>query len=232
MRNHKKFVKPAQFAEKEIIKTIVNQQLKSGDNLPPERELATKLGITRPTLREVLQRLARDGWITINHGRPTIINDFKNKGGLGVLKTLTRFNEFMPNDIIKDWLEFRALIMPELAYKAILHEPDKIVDLLNDKPNLNTTSDTFAAFDWDLQMLMINLSNNSIAKMLYNDLTELYHKQGSNYFNKIQTRQKSLSYYKELSKAIHSKSENIKAIVEHAMLESLLNWYLENKQLK
>jgi GntR family negative regulator for fad regulon and positive regulator of fabA len=232
MDNHKKFVKPAQFAEKEIIKAIVNQQLKNGDYLPPERELATKLGITRPTLREVLQRLARDGWITINHGRPTIINDFKNKGGLGVLKTLARFNEFMPNDIIRDWLEFRALILPELAYKAILANPDKILDMLKDKPKLNTSGDAFATFDWDLQMLMINNSNNSIAKMLYNDLTELYHQQGATYFDKIKTRRKSLKYYRELSKAIHNKNEDLKAIIEHTMHESLTNWHKENKQLK
>jgi GntR family negative regulator for fad regulon and positive regulator of fabA len=224
MDNHKKFVKPAQFAEKEIIKAIISKEWLSGSNLPPERELAALLGITRPTLREVLQRLSRDGWITINHGRPTIINDYKNEGGLGVLKTLARFNEFVPNDLIRDWLEFRALILPELAYKAILDMPDKILDMLQGKPNLNTTNDAFATFDWDLQMLMINHSNNSIAKMLYNDLTELYHKQGSNYFDNIQTRRKSLKYYKELTKAINNKSEDIKTIVKHAMHVSLANW--------
>jgi GntR family negative regulator for fad regulon and positive regulator of fabA len=224
MDNHKKFVKPAQFAEKEIIKAIISQEWISGSHLPPERELAVLLGITRPTLREVLQRLSRDGWITINHGRPTIINDYKNEGGLGVLKTLARYNELVPNELIRDWLAFRALILPELAYKAILEMPDKILELLQDKPNLNTTSDAFSTFDWNLQMLMINHSNNSIAKMLYNDLTELYQKQGSNYFNSIQTRRKSLKYYKELTKAINNKSEDIKTIVKHAMHVSLANW--------
>jgi DNA-binding FadR family transcriptional regulator len=99
--------------------------------------------------------------------------------------------------------------------------------MLKDKPKPNTSSDAFAAFDWDLQMLLINLSNNSIAKMLYNDLTELYHKQGSNYFDKIKTRRKSIKYYKELSRAITNKSEDIKTIVKHAMHESLANWHKE-----
>ena len=39
-------------------------------HLPSERDLADKIGVTRTTLREVLQRLARDGWLTIQHGKP------------------------------------------------------------------------------------------------------------------------------------------------------------------
>ncbi|MGC6744236.1 GntR family transcriptional regulator [Escherichia coli] len=37
--------------------------------LPAERELSELIGVTRTTLREVLQRLARDGWLTIQHGK-------------------------------------------------------------------------------------------------------------------------------------------------------------------
>ncbi|MEJ1267509.1 GntR family transcriptional regulator [Pantoea ananatis] len=43
---------------------------------PAERELSELIGVTRTTLREVLQRLARDGWLTIQHGKPTRVNNF------------------------------------------------------------------------------------------------------------------------------------------------------------
>ena len=61
MKMKKKLIKPSQFAENEIIKAIISNEWPTDYNLPSERELAGLLGLTRPTLREVLQRLSRDG---------------------------------------------------------------------------------------------------------------------------------------------------------------------------
>lgn len=67
---------PAGFAEEYIIESIWNSRFPPGSILPAERELSELIGVTRTTLREVLQRLARDGWLTIQHGKPTRVNDF------------------------------------------------------------------------------------------------------------------------------------------------------------
>ncbi len=53
------------FAEEYIIESIWNNRFAPGTILPAERELSELIGVTRTTLREVLQRLARDGWLTI-----------------------------------------------------------------------------------------------------------------------------------------------------------------------
>ena len=52
---------PAGFAEEYIIESIWNNRFPPGTILPAERELSELIGVTRTTLREVLQRLARDG---------------------------------------------------------------------------------------------------------------------------------------------------------------------------
>lgn len=54
---------PAGFAEEYIVKSIWNGHFAPGSILPAERELSELIGVTRTTLREVLQRLARDGWV-------------------------------------------------------------------------------------------------------------------------------------------------------------------------
>ena len=224
MEKQKKFIKPAQFTEHEIIKAIVEGEWAPGQKLPPERDLADLLGVTRPTLREVLQRLSRDGWIIIKHGRPTIVVDYRNEGGLGVLKSLMNFEEFTSKSLIRDWLEFRILILPDLAYKAILSNSDKILDKLNNVPDSNAESVEFSVFDWELQMLMIKYSRNSIALMLYNDITEIYHKEGAIFFSNIQTKKKSLDYYRRLKNAILNGEDDVKGVVKQTMLESLEIW--------
>ena len=67
---------PASFAEKYIVRSIWENKFPPGSILPAERELSELIGVTRTTLREVLQRLARDGWLTIQHGKPTRVNNF------------------------------------------------------------------------------------------------------------------------------------------------------------
>lgn len=223
MMKQEKIIKPAQFAEQQIIKEIINENWKAGDKLPPERELAGLLGITRPTLREALQRLSRDGWITIRHGKPSMVNDYKNTGGLGVLKSLLSVSRDIPNSLICDWLEFRILIFPSLAEKAVLENKEKVCFELSKSPDLNTKSSEFALFDWNLQMTIVKAGNNSVARMLYNDLSPIYLSESIRYFEHELTKKASLLYYKEFKKAIHRNSR-IKETVKTAMIESLELW--------
>ena len=68
--------KPAELTEQRIINGILEGIFKINGTLPSERELSSQLGVTRPTLREALQRLSRDGWIEIHQGKPTRIRDY------------------------------------------------------------------------------------------------------------------------------------------------------------
>ena len=83
---------PATFAEKYIIESIWNNHFPQGSILPAERELSELIGVTRTTLREVLQRLARDGWLTIQHGKPTKVNNYWDTCGRNILPTLAKLD--------------------------------------------------------------------------------------------------------------------------------------------
>ena len=84
---------PAGFAEEYIVESIWSGRFPPGTILPAERELSELIGVTRTTLREVLQRLARDGWLTIQHGKPTKVNNFWETCGLNILETLARLDQ-------------------------------------------------------------------------------------------------------------------------------------------
>ena len=54
---------------------IERGQLRRGDRLPAERDLATHIGVSRPTVRAGLRALAAMGVVQSRHGSGTYIPD-------------------------------------------------------------------------------------------------------------------------------------------------------------
>lgn len=58
-----------------ILAVIASEKLMPGDRLPPERELASLLGVGRPALREALGALKAQGRVDIRHGIGVFVAD-------------------------------------------------------------------------------------------------------------------------------------------------------------
>lgn len=54
--------------EQQVLRVIEEGRLKPGERLPPERDLAATLGVSRPSLREALRFLQSRGVLSIRHG--------------------------------------------------------------------------------------------------------------------------------------------------------------------
>ncbi|MBD1571762.1 fatty acid metabolism transcriptional regulator FadR [Vibrio sp. S17_S38] len=122
---------PAGFAEKYIIESIWNGKFPPGSILPAERELSELIGVTRTTLREVLQRLARDGWLTIQHGKPTKVNNFMETSSLHILDTLMTLDSDNATSIVEDLLAARTSISPIFMRYAFKLNPEASINTLN-----------------------------------------------------------------------------------------------------
>jgi GntR family negative regulator for fad regulon and positive regulator of fabA len=138
---------PAGFAEKYISESIWNGRFAPGSILPAERELSELIGVTRTTLREVLQRLARDGWLTIQHGKPTKVNQFMETSGLHILDTLMTLDSDNATGIVEDLLAARSNISPifmRYAFKVNKENSEKTI-----KSVITSCESLVAAESWD-----------------------------------------------------------------------------------
>lgn len=141
---------PAGFAEKYIIESIWKGRFPPGSILPAERELSELIGVTRTTLREVLQRLARDGWLTIQHGKPTRVNQFMETSGLHILDTLMTLDADNATSIVEDLLAARTNISPifmRYAFKANKESSEKTISSV-----IESCESLLAAPSWDAFM--------------------------------------------------------------------------------
>ncbi len=64
---------------------ILKGKLKPGERLMGERELATKYGTNRNTLREAVRKLEQAHLVSVRHGRGVIVSDFRRTGTLELL---------------------------------------------------------------------------------------------------------------------------------------------------
>ncbi len=122
----------------------------SGTILPAERELSELIGVTRTTLREVLQRLARDGWLTIQHGKPTKVNNFWETSGLNILETLARLDHESVPQLIDNLLSVRTNISTIFIRTAFRQHPDKAQEVLATANEVADHADAFAELDYNI----------------------------------------------------------------------------------
>ncbi|KGJ92936.1 fatty acid metabolism transcriptional regulator FadR [Colwellia psychrerythraea] len=189
---------PAGFAEQYIVESIWNGGFPPGSILPAERELSELIGVTRTTLREVLQRLARDGWLTIQHGKPTKVNDFWETSSLNILETLVQLDQDGIPDLVDNLLSARTNISAIYIRAALKNNPKKAIESLQAYVDVEDTGEAFAEFDYQLNKDLVIASGNSIYLLILNGLSGLYSRIGNLYFAHPKGREISISYYKKL----------------------------------
>lgn len=74
----------------QLVSFIASECLGRGDRLPTERQLAGALNVSRPTLRQALELLAKDGLIERRQGSGTFVAEPRVVVDVRVLVSLTR----------------------------------------------------------------------------------------------------------------------------------------------
>ena len=217
-------IRPARYAEHHILTAILDGTYPPGAELPNERLLSQKIGVTRPTLRETLQRLSGEGWISIRHGKPTRVNTYWDEGGLKMLGTMAKYGEYLPDGFVIDLLEFRCAMLPPVAVMAVENAPDDIMAFLKDADYLSETPEAFATFDWKLQLLMTSSCPNPIYKLILKDFNTLFKALALDYFHTAEARNASMGYYRDLKRAIGDDGSVIETIVREMMVQSIEIW--------
>ena len=217
--------KPAEIAENRILEGILSGYFPVNSNLPGERDLAEQLGVTRPTLREALQRLARDGWLDIQQGKTTRIRDYWREGNMAVLAVLAGSPAHQSQDFVTHLLELRVLLAPEYTRQALKSAPSEIITLLEGYTSLEDTSSAFALADWDLHRLLTQRADNPVFRLLLNGFHDLYILVGDQYFLFPECRVLSRGFYADLLSCARRQAEcDAAQLTRRVMEESLSLW--------
>lgn len=94
----------------EVESMILSGELAIGEKLPPEREIAQKMQVSRSVVNHGIVEMARKGFLTITPRQGTYVADFKKYGTIDILVSIMK-NGNVSNDYIHSTLELRDVLM-------------------------------------------------------------------------------------------------------------------------
>jgi len=161
----------------QLLNDVVDGELPAGEPLPSERRLAEVLGISRPVVREALQRIAQTGLVEVRHGGATLVRDLHRAAGLDLLPRLLVRDGRLDAAIGRSVIEVRAEVGPGIAALATERGgPGLAADLDAVTDEMATTTDSVRwqelALDyWDL---LVDAADSLVFRLMVNCLRAAY----------------------------------------------------------
>ena len=153
----------------EIESMILSGELAIGEKLPPERELAQQMQISRSVVNDGIVDLAHRGFLNIIPRQGTYVADYKKHGTVDILIAIMK-NGSITEDYIHSVLDIRQIFMDY----ALEHVVPDITDenILALRQILHSFHETTIPHDWaelmyDLDHLLTVLSGNILLPILF-----------------------------------------------------------------
>lgn len=156
---------------------IERKQLRPGDRLPGERDLAMQIGVSRPTVRMGLHALAAMGCVQSRHGSGTFIPIGPPALGTQSLSLLAALHDFT-HDQMYD--ARRILEVGAAGLAAECATSDHLVSLADEVAGLFGSMDDpqrFLVHDIDFHRTVASASGNPIIAAVIEMVSALYYEQ-------------------------------------------------------
>jgi GntR family transcriptional repressor for pyruvate dehydrogenase complex len=141
---------------------IIEGGLRPGDQLFTERELMTRLGVGRSSLREAIKTLSALGILDIRHGTGTFISS----GGTSMLTRPLKWGLFLTRTSVRDVIDARASMEISMARWAAERATDDeikdIADLLQRLEENEGDAIKYVQYDLAFHMAIAKASHNEL----------------------------------------------------------------------
>jgi DNA-binding FadR family transcriptional regulator len=158
----------------QVTDLVARGEFKPGDRLPPERDLAKMLGVSRPTVREAMIALEIAGLVEVRVGAGAFVTDKAASGGAASNGRLFEGVGSSPLELIAA----RRTIEPEVAALAAqLATPDEVAAIAETVAMIAAATDTpsHRAADHQFHVRIALASHNNILTAIVDECwAEMY----------------------------------------------------------
>ncbi len=158
----------------QIEEMILSGELKPGDKLPTEREIADAMSISKTIVHEGIRELARMGFLDVISRQGVYVADYASTGNLDTLLAIIRYRGGMPDKkMISSLLDMRIYLeCPAIELLAASHTAEDIQKLTQLEEIMRHAMDKdikiFAETLFLYRRTLVALSGNCISPLIMN----------------------------------------------------------------
>ena len=158
--------------------SILKGDLKAGDQLPAERELAQRFGVSRTAVREAVKALREKGLVEAYSGRGTFITDGTSQAVRQSLDLMVKIGQPEGSTYLA---EVRAILEPEIAALAAMRVQDPELATMRDAvavmDKAGQDPDSYIEADLDFHLALAEAAANPLILSLIDSIVGLLREQ-------------------------------------------------------
>lgn len=208
----------------QIEKAVADGTLKPGDQLPPERELGAKFGVSRTAVREALRALHEKGLVEAHPGRGTFITTVSSHGVLQSLGWMTKITQAAASGHL---VEVREILEPAIAARAAARAVDQHIGAMReaiaamDAANTTKDGDAYIEADLDFHLALAEAAENPIILTLIDSIVGLLREQRSRIFDVPGGPDRGQFHHKRILEAVVRRDPEAARHAMHAHMEQV-----------
>jgi len=203
---------------------ILSGKLPVGKKLPPERELAVQLGVSRPVVHEALVEIAAKGLVSMIPRIGTVVNDYRREGSVAILTSLISYhNGMLDPKLLESLLAMRMLMEKENAKLAAVNRTpehmQQFKEILKQEKEIDHKNIAqITEIDFNFHHLVAMATDNLSYPMLLNSFGPVYTSMSGQFFQDTDVIPVVFNFHKEMVDALE-KQDGVRAVdVMHRML--------------
>lgn len=168
----------------QIEDSILKGALKAGDQLPAERELAVRFGVSRTAVREAVKALREKGLVEAYSGRGTFVTDGTSQAIRQSLDLMIKIGQAEGSTHLA---EVREILEPEIAALAATRIEESSMAMMRDAYAVmdrhRQNPDAYIEADLDFHLALAEAAANPLILSLLDSIVGLLREQRIRIFN-------------------------------------------------
>ena len=187
----------------QIEESIVKGELKPGDQLPAERDLAQRFGVSRTAVREAVKALREKGLVEAYSGRGTFVTDGTTQAVRQSLDLMVKIGQ---QDGSNHLAEVRAILEPEIAALAALRIQEAEVATMREAVAVMDKAfqdpDAYIEADLDFHLALAEGAGNPLILSLLDSIVGLLREQRLKIFKVPGGPERGQVHHKKILEAV------------------------------
>jgi GntR family transcriptional regulator, transcriptional repressor for pyruvate dehydrogenase complex len=206
----------------QIEESVLNGSLKPGDQLPAERDLAQRLGVSRTAVREAVKTLREKGLVEAYSGRGTFITDGTSQAARQSFDLMVKIGQQEGSPHLA---ELRLILEPGIAALAAARVQEEDLGAMReavavmDRSQKNPTA--YIEADLDFHLALAEAAANPLILSLIDSIVGLLREQRMKIFNVEGGPQRGQVHHKRILDAVERRDPEMARSAMHAHLEQV-----------